>query len=223
MRHKLPKINLGPDDSGPIVPLTPEHIRLLELLSTELTIYEVAALLELEVEPAERLRRQAYMRLGVRNLKDAIAVSGIEVPKEKPAKPTVVYRPKKMTDEESRELMRSMIVQIFGFIPSPENMGVELSPIGNEWPDYLWLLYYPDSNTYHCLESEDGVMGMVCFSSRSMSEMFLDMQSEAPDYEGCTLIGTSFDEAREIVISKPTVHALMLLDDPEGFRYHYVR
>ena len=66
-------------------------------------------------------------------------------------------------------------------------------------------------------------MGIMCFSSRGMGEMFLDMKSETPEYEGCTLIGISLDEAREMAIADPMVHALMLLDDPGGFRYHYVR
>ena len=218
MRHISQK-NIGPDDSGPIMSLTPEHVRLLELLSTGLTIYEAGALMEIEPTCAERLRRQAYIRLGVMNLKDAIAASGIEVPKEKPVKPTNVNRPRRLSKQEHQEESHRIFVKLFGSIFEDE----EVSPIGKKWPDFLWLFHYPASGKYHCLESPDGVTGMVCCSSVEFGKMFIEEAIDKTEFtDDCILIGVSFDSAREIVIAKSGVQALLLLDDPDGLLCHYV-
>lgn len=83
----------------------------------------------------------------------------------------------------------------------------------NEFPEDLFMLHYPESDKYlGYFSPEDGVSGLVCFSSADLAESFLRFA----DDKNAKTKPLSLDEARAIAKDpkRPKVEALLLADDP---------
>src|SRR5450759_450225 len=98
--------------------------------------------LEIDPERAEVLRRQAYLRLGVTNLHDAVEVSGITVPKEMPIRPNRVNRPNILSKQERQDMVRELFNEIFGL-----HLGAWTDE--DHFPDELWILGNPVNGTHY--------------------------------------------------------------------------
>lgn len=207
---------------NPIAPLLLQHTELLGLLAAGLTIYEAAMHLEIDAKDADILRRQAYLRLGVFNLKDALMVSNIKAPDPKPVKPKPVRRPDKRNKEERKRQILELIASIFG--PLVRSWHPEMSPIGLTWPDEVWVVSYPERNSYLELDIQRGLTGLPCFSSYRIVGAFLEALRVKPKIaKGCNAIQVTFDEAREIAKASDNVAAVALMDNPEEPLLHFVR
>jgi len=210
--------------SKPVAPLTPEHVRLLELLSTGLTTSEVAVHLEIEPERAMALRRQAYLRLGVTNLDDAVRTSGIDIPEERPIRPNRARRRQRLSRQERQDKMHQLLDELFGSLRNAWGDQNALGPDGDDFPDELWMLRYPASGTHYQVRLNDHPWALACFSSSDAADAFVEaLSDEAGHTDGCVPTRLFFDEARDIAKAKDDVQALVLLDDPTKPRWHYVR
>ena len=83
----------------------------------------------------------------------------------------------------------------------------------NAFPENLFMLHYPDNDKYlGYFSPEDGVSGLVCFSSVDLAESFLHFA----DDKNARTKALTLDEARAIAKDpkRPKVEALLLADDP---------
>jgi len=213
-----PSISQERPASEPVAPLTPEHVRLLELLSTGLTTSQVAVHLEIEPERAEALRRQAYLRLGVTNLNDAVAASGVKIPEQRPIRPNRARRRQRLNKQERRDKTHQLLDELFG----PLRAAWADEDDQDCFPDELWILSYPESETYYQVRLKDHPWALVCFSSSDIADAFVEALSAESDPIGrCVPVRVFFDEARWIAKTKDDVHALVLLDDPNKPQFYY--
>ena len=91
--------------------------------------------------------------------------------------------------------------------------------LGTDFPEELYLISHPASGKYGCY-CHDGVHGLACFSSENNAFRF----AEWLDLSGMACMEVSFDEARSIAKDRPMpIISLMLLDDLEDPKIHYVR
>lgn len=91
--------------------------------------------------------------------------------------------------------------------------------LDDTFPDVLFVLHHASSGKYGCFFHE-GVHGLACFSTEAGAIRF----SEWIDLTGMTTIELSFEEARDVAKDRPMpVTALMLLDDLQSPKIHYVR
>jgi len=88
-----------------------------------------------------------------------------------------------------------------------------------DFPSFVFLVAHPDSGRYGCY-CHQGVYGVACFSKEAKAAEFSDRFSD----QGMSIERFTFDEARDIAKERPLpVVSLMLLDDPENPRIHFVR
>lgn len=91
--------------------------------------------------------------------------------------------------------------------------------LGEDFPDRVYVLRHPPSGKYGCY-CFNGVHGLACFSTEWAAFRF----AEFIDLSGMTCDEVDFDGARDIAKGRPLpVVSLMLLDDLEDPRIHYVR
>lgn len=205
-------------------PLSQEHIRLLTLLAGGLTIYQAAVHLEIDPEWAQTLRRQAYLWLGVTRLDDAVAAAGVEAPLKKPVRPKLVRQTSRRSNDDVRRRILGLIGAAFEEVLAAEGI-TRPSPLGECWPDQLWLFRRLRTGEYFFLVLPKQLNCLVCLSNMRSAEAFLDAlrDSRRECAEGLALTGASFDEARNIARSNANAQALVLLDDPDNPIIHYVR
>ncbi len=91
--------------------------------------------------------------------------------------------------------------------------------LDEEFPQELFVLHHPATGKYGCY-CYQGVHGLACFSSEPGAFQF----AEWIDMSGMVILEMSFDEARDVAKGRPLpVIALMLLDELEDPKIHYVR
>lgn len=89
----------------------------------------------------------------------------------------------------------------------------------NEFPDSVYVLHHAPTRRFGCY-CHHGVHGLACFSTKAGAMKF----GEFIELDGLTVLGQTFDEARETAKDRPMpVTALMLLDDMSDPKIHYVR
>ena len=88
-----------------------------------------------------------------------------------------------------------------------------------DFPSIVFLVAHPGSGRYGCY-CHQGVYGVACFSSEKNAGTFAQRFAD----EGMSIERFTFDEARVIAKERPLpVVSLMLMDDPENPRIHFVR
>jgi len=88
-----------------------------------------------------------------------------------------------------------------------------------EFPRHLYVLHHPATGRYGCYNHQ-GIHGLACFSFEDAAVKF----SELIDLSGMTIVGLSFEEARDVAKARPLpVVALMLLDQVDKPTIHYVK
>lgn len=91
--------------------------------------------------------------------------------------------------------------------------------LDEEFPQDVFVLHHPSTGRYGCY-CYQGVHGLACFSSEGAAFRF----AEWIDLSGMTVLKMTFDEARDVAKARPLpVIALMLLDELEEPKIHYVR
>lgn len=91
--------------------------------------------------------------------------------------------------------------------------------LGEEFPDALYLLNHPSTGRYGCY-CHEGIHGLASFSTEECAMRF----AEWIDLSGMKVVEVTFDQAREVAKQRPLpVVALMLLDEMEQPRIHYIR
>lgn len=94
-----------------------------------------------------------------------------------------------------------------------------ISNLDDVFPDRVWVLTHKPTNRYGCYCYE-GEHGLAVFSTENGAIRF----SEWIDLPGMATEEVSFEEAREIAQGRPLpVVAVMLLDDIDSPKIHYVR
>jgi hypothetical protein len=125
-----------------------------------------------------------------------------------------------------KEEVFKLLDQLFGAEQTGEGVVRSLS-ICDEFPDELWALYYPSEEKYYCVKTpnlgaEPGVLSLVTTSSRELAEIFIEALDD--EYaEGCVPKMLYFDEAREEAQKREKVQALLLVDDPDKTKMHFVK
>ncbi|MBX3119370.1 MAG: hypothetical protein KF784_09905 [Fimbriimonadaceae bacterium] len=91
--------------------------------------------------------------------------------------------------------------------------------LDEEFPAELFVLHHPSTGRYGCYCFQ-GVHGLACFSSEAAAVRF----GEWIELGGMVILETTFDGARDVAKARPLpVIALMLLDELEQPKIHYVR
>lgn len=91
--------------------------------------------------------------------------------------------------------------------------------LDNEFPNTVFIVRHNPTSKYGCY-CYDGTHGLACFSTQSGAENFAGWI----DMPGMSSEEVSFDEAREVAKDRPLpIVSLMLLDDMESPRIHFVR
>ncbi|MHB8636673.1 MAG: hypothetical protein ACYC96_09395 [Fimbriimonadaceae bacterium] len=98
-------------------------------------------------------------------------------------------------------------------------LDLPLLGLGDTFPDVLLVLHHPSTGRYGCYYHE-GLHGLACFSTEAGAIRF----AEWIDLSGMTTREVTFEEARTVAKDRPMpVVALMLLDDLQNPKIHYVR
>ncbi|MCX6346287.1 MAG: hypothetical protein NT018_14640 [Armatimonadetes bacterium] len=107
-------------------------------------------------------------------------------------------------------------------IDNPQTLNLLISLDLNEFPENLFMLHYLENDKYlGYFSPEDGVSGLVCFSSADLAENFLRFA----DDNNASTKALTLDEARAIAKDpkRPKVEALLLADDPWKPKTLFVR
>jgi hypothetical protein len=94
-----------------------------------------------------------------------------------------------------------------------------LLEVYDPFPSVVYVVRHANSGKYGCFVHA-GTHGLACFESQMNACMF------AGDFDltGMCTVSLTFDEAREIAKDRPApVTCLMLLDNPDSPKLHYVR
>lgn len=98
----------------------------------------------------------------------------------------------------------------------------------DQFPNRLYGIYYEDEDLFYCIKlgpelgELEGLRCLPVFSTFAMCSVYLGCLDEKQQ-RGAVVRQMTFEEARIEAQSREPVEALLLVDDPENLRIHYVR
>lgn len=91
----------------------------------------------------------------------------------------------------------------------------ELFSGSGEFPERVWLIHQGELYMSYMFR---GTPGLACFSSEASARSFLLLAEAKAD-----VTEVSFDDARDVALTKMVLRVLYLMDDPENPVVHHIR